>query len=477
MTEKSTVTYRPRGPAAFLQAALGQTFDPLAPVAPSVQGDCAVVDIVGPLVHHFAYGMDSYDAIVERVRAACATPAAEVVLRIDSPGGDVYGCFEAARTIRAVCAGAGKRLCSYISGAGASAAFALACAGDQIYASSTSCVGSIGIIDAMISVARQDERMGIDTAMITSGERKADGNPHVPLSKEAMAAHQAHVNDLAVVFFAWVAERRGMSPETIKALNADVFVGVRAAEVGLIDQVADFAALQEIRKGGTIDALARTVPQGNSMKTTFDQVKAMFGASKFTEAMAALAAMAEEGEGEDKDKARKAMKKMLADDKPSEDKPAAAADPPAEEKPAAVAASATPAASFDVVEAVRALQAANVKREADAKRTALLASRPDLMADPAIKAALENASVETIEATIKIVPKAALTPPPVVTPTVGATAGKPVGLPEAEAAALKARMGLGPDPTASVHRFGDADVIVFGATDEQAARIAAERGF
>src|SRR5262245_3946808 len=121
--------YQAKGPCAILPQAIGQEVVPIEPqVTVPVEGPFAVVDVVGPLVHHFAYGLDSYDAIGARVRQACASSASEVVLRIDSPGGDVYGIFELAREVRSVCAAAGKRLCAYISGAGASAAYALACA-------------------------------------------------------------------------------------------------------------------------------------------------------------------------------------------------------------------------------------------------------------------------------------------------------------------------------------------------------------
>jgi len=481
MPEK--LSYQPRGPCAILQAALGQSFDPMpVPAMQAEPGGQAVVDVVGPLTHHVSFGMDSYDGILERVRAACATQAASVVLRIDSPGGDVAGCFETARAMRSACDAAGKGLITYISGAGCSAAFALACAADKIYASSSSCVGSIGVIDIMVSVVRKDAAMGIDTVVVTSGERKADGNPHVPLSEGALAAHQAHVDDLAGVFFQWVGERRGIAAEAVKGLNAAVFVGQRAAEVGLIDGVADFQGLQEILKGGTITATARNVPQGITMATQAN--------SKYVDAMAALAAAAEEGD----ERARAAMKKMAAaaEDKDGDKdapKPDAAAAPPGEDKKdkkdeeakalaakAARAAAGVPGANFDVVEAVRALQAANVQREIAAERTALLSTRPDLMADSVIKASLEKASLETIRETFKIIPKATLAAPAQVAPTQGATAGSPIGLPANESAELKARMGLTPHPTASVRKIG-VDLTIFGATEEQAAQIAAERGF
>lgn len=480
------VIYRPRGPAAIDPRALGQELDARAPAPIVVNGTTAVVDVRGPLVNGFSYGLQSYQSIVEQVKDACRTPemasipVSDVVLYIDSPGGDVYNCFETARAIQAICKAAGKRLHAYVCGSGTSAAYALACAADGVYASDVACVGSIGVIDLMVSAARQDAQMGIDVATVTSGERKADGNPHVPLSEAAVAAHQQHVNDLAAVFFAWVSERRGIPLETVAALQAAVFVGARAKDAGLVDTIADFRSLQEILASGTIDATARNVPQGTAPQGI--QAMATPQASKYVDAMAALAAAAEEGD----ERARSAMKKMAASekpadgdgdkDKPAEDKKDAKAEGDKEEPKAA-------AASTDVAllaAAVARIEANDRARAEASERAQLLASRPDLTADATTKAQLETASLETVKAIIKMMPKAELTAPAKVTPTRGATAGQGTatgGLEEQESQALKERMGLAASPVAKVHKIGDADVIVFGATDAQAAKIAAERGF
>ena len=78
-------------------------------------GPAVVVEIMGPLDHHASPDCDSYDAIHERVAAACASPSSVVVLKIDSPGGDVSGCFDTAREIRAMLTAAGKRSATYVA--------------------------------------------------------------------------------------------------------------------------------------------------------------------------------------------------------------------------------------------------------------------------------------------------------------------------------------------------------------------------
>ncbi len=202
--------------------------------------------------------------------------------------------------------------------------------------------------------------------------------------------------------------------------------------------------------------------------------------SKYVDAMAALAAAAEEGD----ERARAAMKKMAAavedkkdadGDKPAPDAAKAEDKNEPEAKAELPEKSASASADAATVEAIAARVSAHMTAQATERRT-LLASRADLMVDPAIKAMLETASLETIREVCKTTPKAELKAPAAPVPTLGATAGTPAGLPADESAELKARMGLTPHPTAAVRKFG-VDLTIFGATEEQAAKIAAERGF
>ena len=106
-----------------------------------IVGRFAVVSVCGPLVQHGPSWWDNYDAISERVQAALASPCEAVILRIDSPGGDASGSFDLAREIRAM---ATKKIVAFTDTMCASAAYAIACAADEIVVSRTATVGSVG---------------------------------------------------------------------------------------------------------------------------------------------------------------------------------------------------------------------------------------------------------------------------------------------------------------------------------------------
>jgi ClpP class serine protease len=103
------------------------------PAAFETVGRVAVVDVCGPLETEPNWRWDSYPAVLARVQAACECPAIKaIVLRVASPGGEVAGCFESARAIRAATDAAGKLLIAYVTDRACSAAYALACVASEI---------------------------------------------------------------------------------------------------------------------------------------------------------------------------------------------------------------------------------------------------------------------------------------------------------------------------------------------------------
>lgn len=449
-----------RGPVALAASAVGLLFEVAEPSEPAPVDGVACVEIFGPLAQHRTFGFDSYEAIGERFARALATDAHTIVLKISSPGGDVHGCFELARAMRAGAAGAGKQLVAYVDGTSASAAYALSCAADEIYVPETAVVGSIGVIETLQTAARAEGAMGVDTVLITSGSRKADGNPHAPISDGAVAACQRHVDALAAIFYRWVADRRGLSSETVAELQAGVFVGQSAVDAKLVDGVvSDYGALHSNPARASLirseTATAEKSETGNRKM------------SKYTDAMAALAALAEDGDED----AKKAMKKMLSPAKAEEsegDKPEKKDEAKAEkcdDDPKAQAQAATRVAA-EAVSEVASLRAELVKRDEALERTNLLAGRPDLTADSGLKAKLESMPLAVLREVVAIQPKAQ-TPGAAGTarPTQGATDGAG-GLPPNESLDLKIRMGLEtPDMKKVTH--GPHFQAVFGGTPAQ----------
>lgn len=234
-----------RGALAISASALGVELEVVEAAPVERRGSVAIISIVGPMIQRAEPGCpwDSYDAIKARALKAFASSARTVVLKIDSPGGDVAGCFELSRDLRELSAKSGKRLLAYVHGMGCSGGYALACAASQISTSSAGCVGSIGVAHMLVDTTIADRAMGLTFAVVTSGARKADGNSHVPITAATLAATQAAVDGLAAIFFDLVASSRGISALVVRRYEAGIFFGVAARAARLVDTVCTFDEL------------------------------------------------------------------------------------------------------------------------------------------------------------------------------------------------------------------------------------------
>lgn len=278
-------------------------YDPVGPTEVQTTGDVAIVTVRGPLDKHACIWWDSYEAIADRVESACESAASTIVMRIDSPGGVVEGCFDAARKVRAMCAKAGKRLIAFVDGRASSAAYAFACAAERIIVPETSSVGSIGVINTRIDVTAYNQKDGFAFLITSSGARKADGNPNVAISAEEAEAIRRDVDTLAGKFFAIVEELRGVSAQSIAGLEAATMLGEAAVGAGLADAVMTFDELLEAIEGGS----SLTTNKENPMATKYeDAVAALKGIAEdetkpdeAKKAKAALAAMDPEEEKDD----------------------------------------------------------------------------------------------------------------------------------------------------------------------------------
>jgi ClpP class serine protease len=410
--------FAPRGLLALEPSAFGWLFDPPVEQAePADRNGVTVMQIHGPLMHHEDYWCDSYDAIRARVAEAISR-GKPVVIEFSSPGGLVSGCFETARDIRAMADAAGVKLTAYVDGQATSAAYALACACDQIIVPEAAHVGSIGVIEALMDQRAGAEMWGTKAAIITSGARKADGHPLAGLSDDAIAAAQARVDTIASIFFDWVAERRGVTADAVKALEAGLVLGKAALGPRLADAVM------------TKDQMYSALAKGEAVSAGAGANGAQEKTMNLSEAIDALKKMAE---GDDEDAAK--AKKMLAALDEKDDGDDKAEDPPADDKP-----------KDDKDDDSKASAAINAAARAEAsERSVLMMSRPDFSKEQ--RATLAKAPIEVVRDAVATWPKATAPKVPIdVTPaaTRGATQKDAGGsrLPPGEKAQLDAAMGL-----------------------------------
>lgn len=268
-----TETPFPMPSSGLLALACAGGGEPSVILAPQLRPGYAVVTIHGALTNHRerpaegCLAFDCYDGILERVRAALVMDAPTVVLEVDSPGGHWAGALDAAQTIRAASERAGKRLVAFVSGQCLSAAYALACAGEHIFATPGSLIGSIGLVEAILDQTMADKAMGHRWEFVTTGKRKADGNPHTSMSSEALWARLKLINSLGQTFFEFVAERRNLSAAKVKSFDGATFSERAAKSAGLIDGVTSRFELFE--------ALSKNQLPGSSMSPFQEAIEAL----------------------------------------------------------------------------------------------------------------------------------------------------------------------------------------------------------
>lgn len=204
-------------------------------------GEIAVVEVCGTLVQKLGTlrpysGMTGYDGIRQNFLTALTDPQVKaIVLDVDSPGGEVAGCFDLVDTIYA---GRGsKPIWAILNENAYSAAYAIASACDRVIVPRTGGTGSIGVICVHVDYSKALTAGGFKVTFITYGDRKADGHPEIPLSSEALERFQAEIDSMGELFVATVARNRELAPDKIRGTQANTYMGEAGVSEGLADAV------------------------------------------------------------------------------------------------------------------------------------------------------------------------------------------------------------------------------------------------
>jgi len=202
----------------------------------------AIIPIQGTLVQKLGTlrpysGMTGYDGIRACfLRALNDSEVKAICLDIDSPGGEVAGCFDLVDEIYA--ARGSKPVWAILSESAYSAAYALASAADKIIVPRTGGVGSVGVIVMHVDWSQKIKNDGLQVTIITYGDRKAESNPYEPLSETARKAIQSDIDEMGRLFVSTVSRNRGITEKTVRDTEAACFLGADGVQLGLADQVA-----------------------------------------------------------------------------------------------------------------------------------------------------------------------------------------------------------------------------------------------
>ncbi|WP_317201475.1 S49 family peptidase [Janthinobacterium sp.] len=201
----------------------------------------AIIAVCGTLVQKLGTlrpysGMSGYDGIRQNFMTALTDPKVKaIMLDIDSPGGEVAGCFD---LVDAIYRARGKKpIWSILNESAYSAAYAIASAADRIIVPRTGGVGSIGVIWMHMDWSKALTGAGFKVTFVTFGDTKADGHPEIPLSPEALARFQGQIDAMGELFVSTVARNRSIPAKSVRETQAATYLGADGVSQGLADAV------------------------------------------------------------------------------------------------------------------------------------------------------------------------------------------------------------------------------------------------
>jgi protease-4 len=168
------------------------------------------------------------------------------------------------------------KLYAVISDLGATGAYYIASAADQIYADKASLVGSIGVTATGFGFVGVMEKLGVDRRVYTSGEHKAFLDPFQPPKEEEARFWQGVLETTHRQFIDSVKQGRGERlkvdghPELFSGL---VWSGEQALQLGLVDALGNtsYVAREVIGEKELVDFTVQ--------ESSFDRFAKKLGAS------------------------------------------------------------------------------------------------------------------------------------------------------------------------------------------------------
>ena len=246
----------------------------LASLAPSQRGEASALadtpavgivvaegEIVDGAAPAGAVGGLSTAALIRKAREDDAIKA--LVLRVNSPGGSVFGSELVRRELELTRA-AGKPVVVSMGSVAASGGYWISTASDEVMADAATVTGSIGVFALLPNASRALDKLGVHAEGVTTTWLGAAGDPRREPDPRFLGMLQTSVDHIYADFIGKVAQARQTTPEKVDAVaQGRVWTGVQAKERGLVDTLGGLnaaihsAALRaKLGEGADADAAA-----------------------------------------------------------------------------------------------------------------------------------------------------------------------------------------------------------------------------
>lgn len=223
-----------------------------------------------------AFGLEGSDAVLNELDLLTQDPRIKaLVVRINSPGGTVGASQELYDALMRVKAKHHWPIVVSISDMGASGAYWVAMAGDQIVANPGSMVGSIGVIMQTWDFTQVPQRYGINQTTYKSGRYKDMLSSWRPPSAEEKKVVDSMLTDLHDQFRSVLIDRRRIpTADAMLLAQGQVFSGRQALDLKLVDHLGGMdVAIQLATQAANIPAssplVSKTQPSFGAFLTQF----------------------------------------------------------------------------------------------------------------------------------------------------------------------------------------------------------------
>jgi len=178
--------------------------------------------------------------IIDKAFSVKKAPA--VAISINSPGGSPVQSHLIYSYIKKLAKKNKKKVLVFAEDVAASGGYLIACAGNEIYANSSSIVGSIGVISASFGFQDAIKKIGIERRVYTAGKNKSTLDPFKEEKEEDIQRLKKIQLELHSDFINVVKSSRGSKlkdTEKNNTFTGEFWSGSTSLKLGLIDGIGN----------------------------------------------------------------------------------------------------------------------------------------------------------------------------------------------------------------------------------------------
>ena len=206
----------------------------------SSENKIAIVNVEGTIVTGEAsYNVAGSDTIVKNIRNAIKdTSVKALVLRVNSPGGDVWASELITNALDEF-KSSGRPIVTSMGDIAASGGVWVTTLSDEIWAKNETITGSIGVYGIIPTLDGIYEWAGIQVDGVTS-TKAGEWDERLPMPEYVTTAIQAGIDHTYNKFVSKVAENRMVPDKEILSIaGGRIWSGEKALQLGLVDKIGD----------------------------------------------------------------------------------------------------------------------------------------------------------------------------------------------------------------------------------------------